>query len=160
MPTLPRTRQCFVCGVHNPAGFALQFTADEQSAETRFRFRSEWCGFPGTVHGGLVATVLDEVMVWAVGVTTGHLAYCGEMTVRYQRPTRPGVEVLARGELVANRKDRLFLARASLLDHDGLLLAESTGKYLPIPGELRPTMLADFIEEPTLLYGPRAGGTP
>lgn len=102
-----------------------------------------------------MATVLDEVMVWAVGVTTGHLAYCGEMTVRFQRPTRPGIEILARGELVANRRDRLFLATGSLFDSEGQLLAESSGKYLPVPGDLRPAMLADFIESPASIFGDR-----
>lgn len=138
----------------------MSLATDRRIVETRFRFRREWCGFPGTVHGGLVATALDEVMVWAVGVLTGHLTYCGEMTVRYQRPTRPEVEVLACGELVSNKRDRLFLARASLLDLDGQLLAESSGKYLPVPAELRPTMLADFVNDPTAVFpGIRSGGT-
>ncbi len=132
----------------------MHLETDHRRVETRFRFRPEWCGFPGTVHGGLIATALDEVMVWAVGVATGHLTYCGEMTVRYQRPTRPDVEVLCRGELVENRRNRLCLARASLFNAEGELLAESSGKYLPIPAELRPRMLEDFIEDPSAIFRP------
>lgn len=154
MEPLPHTRHCFVCGIQNPAGFGMHLETDRRVVETRFRFRPEWCGFPETVHGGLIGTALDEVMVWAVGVATGHLTYCGEMTVRYQRPTRPGVDVLARAELVENRRNRLFLARASLLDADGHLLAESTGKYLPLPAELYPRMFADFIGDPSSIFRP------
>ncbi len=156
MNALPPTRHCFVCGIHNPAGFQIHLETDRKIVETRFRFRREWCGFPDTVHGGLIATVLDEVMVWAVGVASGHLTYCGELNVRYQRPARPETEVMARGELVTNRRDRLFLASASLFDAEGTLLSESTGKYLPVPGELHPRMFADFVGDPGSVFRPPA----
>ena len=149
MTSLPHTRGCFVCGLENPAGLRLDFATDRRVVETRFRFRREQCGFSQTIHGGIIGTVLDEVMVWAVGVATGQLAYCGEMTVRFQRPAPPQVDVVATGELVENRRGRLFLARGELRDGAGELLAESTGKYLPLPGELRPAMLADFVEDIT-----------
>lgn len=148
MELLPPTRSCFVCGTDNPSGLHLELFALPTSVETRFRFRPDCCGFRATVHGGLIATVLDEVMVWAAGAVTKQFAYCAEMTVRFQRPTPAGVDLLARGELVENKRGRIFLARAELLDASGQLLAESTGKYLPIPGELRAGILADFVEPP------------
>ena len=157
MIPLPNTRHCFVCGLENQGGFALQVSRDHQAAVSRFRFRPDWCGFPGTVHGGLVATALDEIMVWAVGVASGRMTYCAELSVRYQRPTRPDVEVTARGELTANRRDRLFLASATLVDPEGTLLAEATGKYLPVPEELLPDMLADFLGDPTSIFRAASG---
>jgi len=154
---LPNTRHCFVCGLENPAGFGIRVLSDDRIAETRFRFRADWCGFPGTVHGGLVATALDEIMVWGVGVRTGRLTYCAELTVRFQRPTPPDAEVIARGELTDNRRDRLFLAQATLQDAAGQLLAEATGKYIPIPEALVPRMLADFSGDPPALFARRSG---
>ncbi len=152
MKALPHTRHCFVCGLHNPAGLRLDFATDQRIVETRFQFRREMCGFVKTVHGGLIATVLDEVMVWAVGVAAGQLTYCAEMSVRYQRPTPPETDVIARGELVENKRGRLFLARGELLDAGGQLLAESTGKYLPVPPDLLPQMKADFLESPDWVF--------
>lgn len=157
MQPLPNTRHCFVCGLENPAGFGIRVHADDQVAETRFRFRPEWCGFPGTVHGGIVATALDEIMVWAVGVRAGRLTYCAELTVRFQRPTPADTEVIARGELTANRRDRLFLAQATLQDGSGQLLAEASGKYIPVPDELLPRMLADFSGDPPAVFTRRTG---
>jgi acyl-coenzyme A thioesterase PaaI-like protein len=158
MQLLPHTRQCFVCGIENPAGLRLDLATDQRMVETRFQFRRELCGFKETVHGGLIATVLDEVMVWAVGVGAGQLSYCGELTVRYQQPTPPRTEVVARGELVENKRGRLFFAKAALYDAAGNLLAESTGKYLPVPGALRPALLADFVEDPGRIFGPAESG--
>lgn len=152
MQPLPHTRHCFVCGLHNAAGLKLDFATDQQVVETHFRFRREHCGFLDTVHGGLIGTVLDEVMVWAVGVRCGQLTYCAEMNVRYQRPTPPDVELSARGELVEDKRGRLFLAKGSLWNSTGDLLAESTGKYLPVPAGLQPQLKSDFLESPDWIF--------
>lgn len=150
MQRLPNTRSCYVCGVENPLGLQLGFHADEAgtAAETRFSFRPEFAGFRDTVHGGAIATVLDEVMVWAIGVAAGKFVYCAELTVRYVRPTPTGAEVVARGEVTENKRGRLFLARGELRDAAGQLLAEATGKYLPVPGSVTAEVLADFLGEP------------
>ena len=157
MEPLPRTHSCFVCGIGNPLGLRLGFESDRRIAQVRLRFRPEHVGFRETVHGGLLATVLDELMVWGCAVITHRLAYCAEMTVRYLRPVTPGIPVIGLGELVENRRGKLFLARGELRDETGQVLAESTGKYLAIPGEPSAEMLADFVEDPRVWFGPMAG---
>ena len=147
MQRLPNTRSCFVCGVENPLGLQLGFHGDPTAAETRFSLRPEFAGFRDTVHGGVIATVLDEVMVWAIGVTAGKFVYCAELTVRYVRPTRPQTELVARGEVVENRRGKLFTTRGELRDTAGQLLAEATGKYLPVPGAVSAEVAADFVGE-------------
>ena len=149
MNALPNTRSCYVCGIENPVGLRLGFRSDDARtvAETRFSFRPEFAGFRDTVHGGAIATVLDEVMVWAIGVAAGQFVYCAELTVRYQRPARPGAEVVARGELTADRRGRLFTARGELRDAAGQLLAEATGKYLPVPAAVGGQVFEDFVGE-------------
>jgi acyl-coenzyme A thioesterase PaaI-like protein len=63
MRMLPHTRSCFVCGESNPAGLNLRFETDGRTVQTRFVPRAEHIGFRQTVHGGLTATLLDEIMV-------------------------------------------------------------------------------------------------
>ena len=89
MQALPRTKSCFVCGESNPLGLRLAFAHEQWRVSTRFQFRPEHVGFKQTIHGGLIATVLDEAMVWACGVGAGQFAYSAEMTVRYLKPVRP-----------------------------------------------------------------------
>ncbi len=148
MEALPRTRSCFVCGTENPLGLDLGVCTEQGRVEVRFQFRPEHTGLAQTVHGGLVSTVLDELMAWACGVATRRLAYCAELTVRFNRPVGPGIPVIGEGELVENRRGRLFLARAELRDADGNRLAEATGKFIPVPDELQSRVLQDFTTDP------------
>lgn len=145
MQRLPNTRSCFGCGLENPLGLQLGFHGDATAAETRFSVRPEFVGFRDTVHGGVIATALDEVMVWAIGVAAGKFVYCAELTVRYLRPTRPQTELIARGEVVENRRGKLFSARAELRDTAGQILAEATGKYLPVPDSVSAEVVAEFV---------------
>jgi uncharacterized protein (TIGR00369 family) len=137
MRAVPHTHTCFVCGESNPIGFKLRLETDGRVVQTRLIPRSEHTGFKGTVHGGLVSTVLDEIMAWACAVQTKRFAFCAELNVRFLLPVRPGIEILALGEVVANRRDKLFETKSEIQDLNGMRLATATGKYLPVrKGEL------------------------
>lgn len=143
--TLPRTKSCFVCGINNPLGLNLGFSLDGKTVVSTFKFLPEHGGFRHAVHGGLIATVLDEVMVWACGVQARQLTYSAELTIRYRRTIMPGQEVRVIGIMTANRKNKLFEAKGEILDLNGNLLASGTGKYLPVPRDLVPEMRGDFV---------------
>jgi acyl-coenzyme A thioesterase PaaI-like protein len=121
--------------------------------QTRFVPRAEHVGFRQTVHGGLIATLLDEIMVWACAVQTKRFAYCAELKVRFISPVRPKDELLASGELVSNRRGKLFEARAELKDQTGVVLATAAGKYLPIKQSDVGEMATDFVEDPSWVLG-------
>ena len=146
MRELPHTRSCFVCGESNPAGLNLRFETDGAIVQTRFVPQPEHVGFKATVHGGLIATILDEIMVWACAVQTKKFAFCAELNVRFVTPLKPGQEVLVTGELVADRK-RLFEAKAEARDSRGVIYATGSGKYLPIKEMDVAEMATDFVGE-------------
>jgi uncharacterized protein (TIGR00369 family) len=145
MKTLPHTHSCFVCGESNPIGLNLRFETDGCIVQTRFVARPEHAGFRQTVHGGLIATLLDEMMVWACAVGTKRFAFCAELNVRFQIPLRPGDQVLATAELVENRRGKIFEAKGELRNEAGELLASATGKYLPIKEEIAAQLAEDFV---------------
>src|ERR1041384_6100143 len=120
MKTLPHTHSCFVCGESNPIGLKLRFETDGNIVRTQFVPRPEHVGFRKTVHGGLIATVLDEIMVWACAVQTKRFAFCAELNVRFLSPLRQGQETIVIGELVADRK-RLFESKGEVRDSAGLV---------------------------------------
>ena len=148
MKELPHTHSCFVCGESNPLGLKLRFETDGRIVQTRFRPRPEHIGFKNVVHGGLLAAVLDEIMVWACAVQTRQFAYCAELNVRFLNPLPPGEEVIVTGELTANRKDRIFEAKAAARNAAGTTLAEARGKFLPIRTADLTQMAADFVGDP------------
>ena len=156
MQTLPHTRSCFVCGEANPHGLKLRFETDGKRVHATFTPRPEHIGFKGVVHGGLIATMLDEIMVWACAAQTRRFAFCAEMTVRYLNPMPPGAAVNLIGEMTANRKGRIYEAKGSARSAGGLLLAESTGKYLPVKNANIADLITDFVGDANWLLTEKA----
>jgi len=154
MRELPHTHSCFVCGESNPHGLKLRFHTDGRVVTTRFRPRPEHIGFKGVVHGGVTATVLDEIMVWACVVATRKFAYCAELNVRYLKPLIPDGEFVVSSELVADRKGRMFLASAQVTGSDGEVLVQATGKYMPIQGAAISDMVTDFVGDASWVFRP------
>jgi acyl-coenzyme A thioesterase PaaI-like protein len=152
MKVLPHTHSCFVCGESNPIGLKLRFETDGRIVQTHFVPRPEHIGFKQTVHGGLIATVLDEIMVWACAVQTKRFAFCAELNLRFINPLRPNHPVLASAELVANRRGKIFEARAELRDRSGLVIATGTGKYLPLKEAAAAEMASDFVGNPAWVF--------
>jgi len=145
MQPLPHTRSCFVCGEANPLGLRLRMETDGRKVFTRWTPAAEHIGFQDTVHGGLISTVLDEVMVWACAIPTRRFAYCAELTVRFRQPIRPGMETRIESELTRNLRDRIYEAWATVRDAEGHELAVATGKYRPIPNQATEALLADVV---------------
>lgn len=153
MRTLPHTRSCFVCGESNPIGLRLRFETDGRVVRTRFVPRVEHAGFKQTIHGGLLSTLLDEIMVWACAVQTRRFAFCAELNVRFLHPVRPQQELVATAELTLNKRDRLFEAKAELASLEGKVLTSATGKYLPVKAADAAEMSADFVGDPESFFG-------
>ena len=148
MTVLPHTHSCFVCGESNPIGLNMRFETDGRLVRSQFVPRREHSGFKAVVHGGLIATVLDEVMVWACAVQTKRFSYCAELNVRFLNPLKPGEKFAVSAELVANRKNRIFETKGELRNEAGLVMATATGKYLPIKESDAAVLAEDFVGGP------------
>src|SRR5438445_960573 len=155
MKTLPHTRSCFVCGESNPIGLKLRFETDGRIVQAHFRPRADHVGFKQTIHGGLIATLLDEIMVWACAVQTRRFAFCAELNVRFLNPVHPDEDLTAIGELASNRRDKLFEAKAELKNQAGVVVASATGKYLPIKNVDATEMATDFVGDPAWVFTPQ-----
>ena len=65
---------------------------------------------------------------------------------------RPGEEVMVTGELVENRREKIFVAKAEVKDASGKVLGAATGKYLPIKTADVTEMATDFVGDPSWLF--------
>ena len=155
MELLPHTRSCFVCGESNPAGLNLRFETDGRVVRTRLTPRAEHIGFQGVIHGGIIATVLDETMVWACAAQTRRFAFCAELNVRFLKPVRPGAEIIVTAELAANRRNKMFEAKGELTTPSGECLATATGKYLAVPHNQLALLAADMVNPPAWIFEER-----
>ena len=91
-------RTCFICGEKNPIGLKLRLRTDPERGESAadVTFPADFQGWSGIVHGGLVASVLDEALIYAAGAK-GHTCVTGEITVRYVKPASTGVPYALKG---------------------------------------------------------------
>lgn len=115
---------CYVCGTENSHGLRLHFDQPEKHRLTAtVVFSKHHQGFKNIVHGGMIAMVLDEMMVnlaWKEGVP----AVTAEITVRLKKPTLIGQKVLLEGYL-KSIEGRVIQAQASAKDENGELLASA-----------------------------------
>jgi uncharacterized protein (TIGR00369 family) len=131
MKELKDNQRCYVCGKDNPAGLKVQFDIDHTARTITGRFtpRREHEGWEGIVHGGIIATLLDEAMV-KLAAHLGVPAVSAEITVKFKAPAAPGVELVVTGKIV-KEANRLIEAEANV--HIGpVVVAEAKGKLLRI----------------------------
>ncbi len=121
---------CFVCGPKNPIGLKLKFELKDGEYITRFTPRVEHQGFLGITHGGIVSTVLDEVMARLV-YALGHRAVTAEMTIRLKKPAVTGEEHTFIGR-VLSESGRVVQCAAEARNSAGELVAEATGRMVKV----------------------------
>jgi len=139
-------QRCFVCGQRNPFGLKLVFQEEERSIVADFQPREEHQGFPGVIHGGIVASVLDE----ALGRTSllgehPEWTMTGKLEIRYRRYVPYGPLLRVRATLESERR-RMLQAKGvlTLASDESTILAEASGIFLPLSDGVVDTILQDF----------------
>ncbi len=119
---------CFACGADNPIGMRLHIEIGEGTAQARWTAGHDYVGWSDKLHGGIIATLLDEVMAWAPS-SYDSWAVTAEMSIRYRSPATPGEQLIATGR-VAERRRRIFEVVGEVRGADDRLIAEGRGRYL------------------------------
>jgi acyl-coenzyme A thioesterase PaaI-like protein len=127
---------CFGCGTLNACGLGLTMypNADGNGVWAPFAPAARFEGYPGMIHGGIVCTVLDEVMAWSL-YREEIWAVTGSLQVRYRRPLAVGETLRAIGTIERNR-GRVIETRGEIRrETDGALLAEATATFVRVPAD-------------------------
>ncbi|MEJ2011398.1 MAG: PaaI family thioesterase [Anaerolineales bacterium] len=122
----PNSRTCFVCGLENPVGLKLTFMeTGEREVISRTSIPHQYEGYPGVVHGGITAAMLDEV-VGRTAMIGNHNQFwvTARLEIRYRKPVPSETELLLRGRLVKSR-GRVTVAHGELRLPDGSVAAEA-----------------------------------
>jgi len=93
---------CFACGIHNPIGLKLSFREENDTYVTTFIPGEQHQGYDGIVHGGIVSTLLDEVMARYI-YSKGYNAVTARLEVRFKKPTPIGEPLTVMGRIVGQR---------------------------------------------------------
>lgn len=125
---------CFGCGTLNACGLRLTMypNTDGNGVWAPFVATERFEGYPGMIHGGIVCTVLDEVMAWSL-YREQIWAVTGSLQVRYRRPLAVGDRLRAIGTITRHRS-RAIETRGEIRREDGgALLAEATATFVRVP---------------------------
>lgn len=125
-------QHCFVCGKKNLAGLKIEFLENVQRKEVEAEviFPPHFQGWQDTVHGGLLATVLDETMIKAAAAA-GNKCVTAEITIKYKNPALTGTAYRAYGKMLAAR-GRIITTESRISDATGKIYAQATGKLFKI----------------------------
>lgn len=113
---------CFACGPRNPIGLKLDFREEDNTYLTTFIPGPEHQGYDGIMHGGLVSTLLDEVMARYLHAK-GLNAVTARLDVRFRQPTPIGQLLTVSGWIIGQRGKMYELAGKITLP-DGTITAE------------------------------------
>lgn len=131
---LPNSDWCFVCGEENEAGLRTRFYVEDGFVKARLRPQAHHCGYKGVIHGGIVASILDETMGWAANHAIQRMCVTGEMTVRYIENAPDDRDLICiTGVEKANK--RIVYTFGELVDDEGNKYASATAKFTPLTDE-------------------------
>ena len=137
---------CFACGQRNPYGLHMVFRQEDDSIVCDFMPQVEHQGFPGIIHGGIVASVLDEALnrtsmlgnppAWTM---------TGRLEVRYRRNVPYGPLLRVRAKLKSQR-GRLLTATGvlTLAEDEAMVLAEAQGTFMALTQDMQETIMQEY----------------
>lgn len=130
------SHKCLICGMENSAGVRGQFyNMEDGSVGGLFTFREEHQSYPGRVHGGMLATMIDELAGRVLWVDEPEkIAVTMDIEVKYRKPVPYNVPLKGRGAYL-QKLSRAYSAKCEIMDMDGNVLAEGIAKYLIMPAE-------------------------
>ncbi|MGH2476223.1 MAG: PaaI family thioesterase [Candidatus Limnocylindrales bacterium] len=133
VPGVPRfeiaPHHCFACGTLNATGMGLVLHVEPSRSWVDLTLEPRFQGWEGIAHGGILCTILDEVMAWAL-VGEDNWGLTARLQVDFKRPVEVGQALRAEGWVTRSRRRLVETAGHILEGADGRVLATATGVYM------------------------------
>jgi uncharacterized protein (TIGR00369 family) len=129
----PGSKNCFVCGRENPAGLKMDFfTVEPGRSRAEISIPTDYEGYPGIVHGGIVAAILDETGGRAYMDDPNKFMVTAQLNVRYRKPVPSESKLVVIG-IAGERRGRVLQAHSEIQNESGEVLAEANLVLVDIP---------------------------
>lgn len=144
---------CFACSPHNPDGLQLQFYEIGDYVQSDWVPSRKYEGNPGAIHGGIEATLLDEIGAWTTYIKARRSGVTSRMNVKYHKPLLSNQKkITLRGKL-KDKQHNICYIDAELLNEQGECCTEASLVYFCMPQDKAiesgyyPERYEDFFEE-------------
>ena len=105
---------CFGCGPENSHGLQMRFATNGTMLRSQVTMAERFRGWSNLIHGGVLSTLLDEIMGWSVIILTGRFMLTRTITVTFKRPVRVGASLTITGWIKERVDDRRVLVAAEI----------------------------------------------
>ncbi|MFA6413041.1 MAG: PaaI family thioesterase [Syntrophales bacterium] len=122
--------KCFGCGPGNHSGLKMVFYTNGSSILSWVTVPDHLCGWENLVHGGVLSTMLDEIMARAMIHSLKSLGLTKSMTVNFIKPVHVGKEVMVEGKILEGKEDREAITEGVIYDDKGDVCTRSTGTFM------------------------------
>jgi len=123
-------RNCFACGQDNHHGLNMTFKTNGKQVRSRVTIPSHHRGWSNLAHGGILATMTDEIMSWTAIHLFKRFILTKQMTISYLRPVRIGTTITVTGSIKEHKHERSAIMKADIQDEKGNLCATGEGDFV------------------------------
>ncbi len=124
-----RDAHCFGCSQKNPHGLKMRFYTDDTTLYSWLSVPSHLCGWDGIVHGGVLSTILDEIMGWSAIYNLRRIVMTKTMTVDFFKPVYIDDELRVEGRVLEKTGEREAILEAKIYKGDNVLCAQTRGTF-------------------------------
>jgi uncharacterized protein (TIGR00369 family) len=128
-------RGCFGCGADNPYGLRMKFLSDGEIVVCRLTVPDHLCGWDNIIHGGIIATIHDEMMSWTAIQLLRKMILTKSVSVDFLKPLFTGREIEARGRIKQAVSEREAIVASAIYDGSGTCCSKGRGTFALITPE-------------------------
>ncbi|MEW6665547.1 MAG: PaaI family thioesterase [Thermodesulfobacteriota bacterium] len=126
---------CFACGTANPIGLNLEFYRLGDAVCSDVVLGKYYEGWENMAHGGIISTLLDEVMSWTILYFRRIFFVTRKMEVKYVKPVLVGIPLRVKARLVNEKREGLIAVQAEIRDERGKVLCKAAGEFVELPAQ-------------------------
>ena len=123
------THNCFGCSPINASGLQMKFYTRDSAVISRLTVPAHLCGWDRLVHGGVISTILDEIMSWTGIYMLKQITMTKSMTVDFIKPVYINSELKIEGNVLEKTGKHEALLEGRLYNEKGTLCAKSRGNF-------------------------------
>ena len=128
--------QCFGCSKNNPIGLQLDFFREEETIITFFEPKKCYEGYLEILHGGIQATLHDEIASWVVYAICGTAGVTSSMNIKYRKPVSTNNKIIQLKANMISQTSRIVIIKTQLLDQEDKVCSEGEIAYFLFPVEI------------------------
>jgi uncharacterized protein (TIGR00369 family) len=143
MELIKRYSNCFVCGDKNQCGLKVDFFDEQGVAKAQYQASSVFEGYKDVLHGGIISSLLDEVMIKAV-LAKNILAVTASIEVKFKQPVRIGEKLSLEGKIIED-KGRIIFTEGKIFKEDQSIAALGFARYVKADQKMK-LLLSESLE--------------